>query len=288
MQRVLDKVVAITGAARGLGRSHAVRLAEEGADIIALDVCADAATARYAGATVSDLDETVRLIEKAGRRAVAKRADVRDREALRTALDEGVAELGRLDVVIPNAGISPLGADLPIAAFTETLDVNLLGALNTVHAALPHLGEGASIILMGSVSGLMPRYDGNAGVGPGAAGYSFSKRILAEYAEWLSVQLAPSGRRVNVVHPTNVATELIQNEAAYRTFRPDLEAPTLADVEAVMRPMHGMPIAYLEPVDISHAVVYFASDESRYVTGAQLKIDGGLIAKLGAGFDPRG
>ncbi|MEV0322107.1 mycofactocin-coupled SDR family oxidoreductase [Streptomyces sp. NPDC050658] len=285
MNRVAGKVVVITGAARGLGRSHAVRLAEEGADIIALDVCADSANAEYAGATPADLTETVRLVEKAGRRAVARTADVRDRAALEQAVSEGVAELGgRLDVVVANAGINPMGADKPVSAFTETVDVNLVGTLNTVHAALPHLGENASIVLMGSVAGLLPRYDGNPGAGPGPAAYAFSKHAISEYANWLSVQLAPSGKRVNVVHPTNIATDLLKNEAAYRTFRPDLESPTAADVEMVFQMSHGMPIAYLEPNDVSHAVVYLASDESRYITGAQLKIDAGMIGKIEAGF----
>ncbi|WP_405987774.1 mycofactocin-coupled SDR family oxidoreductase [Streptomyces sp. NBC_00986] len=288
MNRVAGKVVAITGAARGLGRSHAVRLAEEGADIIALDVCQDASTAEYAGSRPSDLDETARLVEKTGRRAVVRQVDVRDRSSLSTALDEAVAELGRLDVVIPNAGISPMGPDRPLSAFTETLDVNFIGAANTVHAALPHLAEGGSVILIGSVAGLMPRYDGNTGVGHGAAGYSLSKHLLTEYADWLAIQLAPSNRRVNVIHPTNVPTELIKNEAAYRTFRPDLENPTADDVEPVFKSVHGMPIAYVETADVSHAVVFLASDESRYITGAQLRIDGGMVAKLQAGYDPRG
>ncbi|NGO68695.1 mycofactocin-coupled SDR family oxidoreductase [Streptomyces boncukensis] len=288
MNRVMDKVVAITGAARGLGRSHAVRLAEEGADIIALDVCADATTPQYAGATPSDLGETARLVEKTGRRAVTRQVDVRDRAALDAALDEAVTELGRLDVLVVNAGINPVGPDRPISAFAETIDINLVGAINTVHSALPHLGDGSSVIVTGSAAGLMPRYDGANGVGPGAAAYAYSKHALAEYAERLAVRLAPSGTRVNVVHPTNAPTDLIKNPAAYRTFRPDLENPTAEDVEMVYANMHGMPIAYLDEADVSHAVVYLASDESRYVTGAQLRIDAGLIGKLEAGFNPMG
>ncbi|MET9448443.1 mycofactocin-coupled SDR family oxidoreductase [Streptomyces cinerochromogenes] len=285
MNRVLNKTVAITGAARGLGRSHAVRLAEEGADIIALDVCEDSSTARYAGATRTDLDETATLVEKAGRRVVTRQVDVRDRAALQQAFEEAVAELGGLDVVVANAGISPISPDAPVTAFTEAIDVNLVGTVNTVHAALPHLGDGASIVLTGSVAGLMPRYDGAAGVGHGAAGYAFSKHMIAEYGERLAVRLAPSGMRVNVVHPTNAPTDLLKNPAAYRTFRPDLENPTADDVEQVFQRMHGMPIAYLDTSDVSHAVVFLASDESRYITGAQLKIDAGLVGKLEAGFN---
>lgn len=286
MNRVLDRVAVITGAARGLGRSHAIRLAEEGADIIALDVCEDASSAQYAGATPDDLGETARLVEKTGRRAVVRQVDVRDRGALDTAIGEAVAELGRLDIVIANAGISPIGPDRPVSAFTETIDVNLIGTMNTVHAALGHLGEGASVVLTGSVSGLMPRYDGATGVGHGAAGYAYSKHAIAEYAERLAVRLAPFGIRVNVVHPTNAPTELLKNPAAFRAFRPDLESPTAEDVELVFKGMHGMPIAYLDAVDVSHAIVFLASPESRYITGAQLTIDAGLLGKLRAGFNP--
>ncbi|MGC5016849.1 mycofactocin-coupled SDR family oxidoreductase [Streptosporangium sp. DT93] len=278
MTRVAGKVVAITGAARGLGRSHAVRLAEEGADVIVLDVGDDAVR--------SDLDETARLVEKAGRRVVVKQADVRDRAALGQAVDEAVASLGRLDVVIPNAGINPIGPGRPVSAFADTIDVNLAGTINTVHAALPHLTEGGSIILMGSVAGLMPRYDGTGASGPGGAGYAFSKKMVAEYGDWLAVQLAPSGTRVNVVHPTNVPTKLIENDAYWKTFRPDLEKPTAADVEGIYKAIHGIPIAYLEAADVSHLIVYLASDESRYVTGQQLKIDAGLLGKLAAGYMP--
>ncbi|MEU9191201.1 mycofactocin-coupled SDR family oxidoreductase [Streptomyces sp. NPDC048484] len=284
MGRVEGKVVMITGAARGLGRSHAVRLAEEGADVIAIDVCEQPSAVEYASSTPSDLSETARLIEKSGRKAVTKQVDVRDRIGLKQAIDEAVAELGRLDVVIPNAGISPLGVDRPLSAFTDTVDINLVGAMNTVHAALPHLESGASIILMGSVAGLMPRSDGGGASGPGGAGYSFSKKMLDEYANWLSVQLAPGGTRVNIVHPTNCATEMFQNSAVYRTFRPDLEDPTPEDAEVTFKAIHGMPMAYLEPVDVSHAIVYLASEESRYVTGLQLKIDGGMLNKFAAGF----
>jgi NAD(P)-dependent dehydrogenase (short-subunit alcohol dehydrogenase family) len=278
MTRVAGKVVVITGAARGLGRSHAVRLAEEGADIIALDLADDSAP--------SDLDDTAKLVEKTGQRVVTKHADVRDRVALATVIGEAVAELGRLDVVIPNAGINPIGPDRPVSAFADTVDVNLVGTMNTVHASLPHLTEGGSIILMGSVAAFMPRYDGTGAAGPGGSGYAFSKKIVTEYGDWLAVQLASSGTRVNVVHPTNVPTNLINNDAYWKTFRPDLENPTAADVEGIYRMIHGMPIAYLDAADVSNLIVYLASDESRYVTGQQLKIDAGLLGKLAGGFVP--
>jgi SDR family mycofactocin-dependent oxidoreductase len=281
MGRVEGKVVAITGAARGQGRSHAVRLAEEGANIIALDACQDIEVAQYPMATVEDLEETVRLVEKAGGKVFSKQVDVRDRAAVRTAIDEGVAELGRLDVVIPNAGISVLGADRPIAAFTDTVDINLGGVINTVHAAIPHLGAGGSVIIVGSMVGLITQRGEAGPMGPGGAAYSFAKSTLIQYVNWLALQLAPTGQRVNAIHPTNVDTDMIQNDSVYRLFRPDLEKPTKEDGTAAFYMLHAMPIPYVDPLDVSHAVTYLASDESRYVTGLHLKIDAGALLKRG-------
>ncbi|MEV6055628.1 mycofactocin-coupled SDR family oxidoreductase [Streptomyces sp. NPDC052107] len=279
MGRVEGKVVAITGAARGQGRSHALRLAEEGADIIALDICQEIPVADYGMSTSTDLEETAELVRKLGRRAVTRELDIRDRPALDRAFAEAVEELGRLDVVVANAGISPVGMDRPLSAFTETIDVNLLGSISTVHAALPHLVDGGSVIVMGSVAGLAPELAGNAVAGPGGYGYSFSKKTLVDYVDWLAVQLAPKGTRVNAVHPGNVATRMVQNESTYRTYRPDLEHPTEADAEVLFRNFHAMGVPLLDPIDISHAVVYLASDESRYLTGVQLKIDAGALAQ---------
>ncbi|MFB7864107.1 mycofactocin-coupled SDR family oxidoreductase [Streptomyces sp. NPDC056069] len=279
MGRVDGKVVAITGAARGQGRSHALRLAEEGADIIAFDICQDIPVADYGMSTGTELDETAELVRKSGRRAVVRQVDIRDRAALDRAFAETVGELGRLDAVVANAGISPVGMDRPLNAFTDTIDVNLLGTISTVHAALPHLADGASVIVMGSVAGLAPELAGNAVAGPGGYGYSFAKKTLVDYVNWLAVQLAPKGTRVNAVHPGNVATRMVQNESTYRTYRPDLEHPTEADAEVLFRNFHAMGVPLLDPIDISHAVVYLASDESRYLTGVQLKIDAGALAE---------
>ncbi|MEH0844143.1 mycofactocin-coupled SDR family oxidoreductase [Micromonospora sp. CPCC 205711] len=282
MGRVEGKVVAITGAARGQGRSHAVRLAEEGADIIALDICQESGVTPYPLATSEELDETARLVEKAGRRVFTKIVDVRDRAALQAAIDEGVAALGGLHVVVANAGISALGADKPVEAFTETIDVNLNGAINTVHAALPHLGEGSSIIVIGSAVGLIPGHGDPGPMGPGGAGYSVAKQTLVLYVNSLALQLAPSNRRINAVHPANCNTPMIQNDTMYGIFRPDLENPTKEDGEQGFYAFQAMPIPYVEPVDVSHAVTYLASDESRYVTGLQLKVDAGALVKRGA------
>jgi SDR family mycofactocin-dependent oxidoreductase len=281
MGRVEGKVVAITGAARGQGRSHAVRLAEEGADIIAIDLCEDIDVVEYPMATYEDLEETARLVEKTGRRAFVKQADVRDPAALKAAIDEGVAELGRLDVVVANAGISQFGPQKPISVFTTTVDINLIGALNTVHAAMPHLQPGASIILIGSAAGLMAGHESDPRMGPGGAAYRFAKQTLVNYVNFLTLELAPQGTRVNAIHPTNVNTDMIQNEATYRMFRPDLENPTRQDGEMGFYMLQAMPVPYVEPIDVSHAVTYLASDESRFVTGLQFKVDAGALTKRG-------
>ncbi|TAM64488.1 mycofactocin-coupled SDR family oxidoreductase [Mycobacterium sp.] len=282
MGRVEDKVVFITGAARGQGRSHAVHLAEEGADIIAVDICADIASNDYPLARREDLEETARLVEKTGRRIVTAEADVRDRTALAEALSAGISELGKLDVVVANAGICPLGEGKEVDAFVDAVDVDLIGVMNAVHVALPHLHEGASIIMTGSVAGLLS--NSSSGGGPqgfGGAGYNLAKRVIVEYSTTLAVKLAPKSIRVNAVHPSNCDTPMLQSEPMYRTFRPDLPNPTVEEAEVGFRAMQAMPIAWVDPSDISYAVLYLASDESRYVTGMQLRVDGGATIQRG-------
>ncbi|MEV0358239.1 mycofactocin-coupled SDR family oxidoreductase [Nocardia sp. NPDC050697] len=280
MGRVEGKVAFITGAARGQGRSHAVRLAEEGADIIAVDLCADIATVGYALATPEDLEETANLVAKTGRRIVTAKADVRIAAELQKAVDDGVRELGKLDIVVAQAGIAGMKGEPQLQAWTDVINTNLIGTINAIQVSLPHLREGASVIATGSTASLIDisKVD-QPGKDPGGMAYVHSKRALTAYVYELGRQLAPRGIRANVVHPTNCNTPMLQSEPMYRSFRPDLEHPTRADAEPVFAVQQAMPIRYVEPEDISNAVVYLASEESRYVTGLQLRVDGGGYLK---------
>jgi SDR family mycofactocin-dependent oxidoreductase len=280
--RVQDKVVLITGGARGQGRSHAVKLAQEGADVILFDICHDIDTNGYSLATPHDLEEAGLEVEKTGRRAITAEVDVRDRSGVDAALASAVEELGRLDVVVANAGICPLGDDGPITAFADAFDVDFVGVINTVHAALPYLGAGASVIVIGSVAGLLSEASGGATGpgGPGGAGYNLAKQLLDRYARGLAAQLAPLSIRANAIHPTNVNSPMLNSEPMFRTFRPDLANPTRDDALLAFPAMQAMPIPYMEPEDTSNAVCFLASDESRYVTGLQFRIDAGAMLKL--------
>ena len=280
MGRVQGKVAFVTGAGRGQGRSHAVRLAEEGADIIAVDLCHNVATVRYPLATSDDLKETARLVEKLDRRIVAVEADVRERAQLIAALDRGIAELGRLDIVVAQAGILSQKAEQQLQAWTDVVDTNLIGIINAVHAALPRLTSGASIIATGSTAAYMnvlPMQQ--VGTDPGGVAYMVAKRLLSQFMHDLARELAPRQIRANVIHPTNVNTDMLHNEGMYRSFRPDLEAPTREDATPAFHVQQAMPIPWIEPVDISNAVLFLASDEARYVTGMQLRVDAGGYLK---------
>jgi SDR family mycofactocin-dependent oxidoreductase len=275
--RVEGKVAFITGVARGQGRAHAVRLAEEGAHIIGVDLPEDYVNPTYPMATQDDLDETIALVEKHDRRIIARRADVRDRAAMKAVVDEAVAELGRLDIVIANAGICPLGP-LPPETFLEVFDTDFLGVVNAINVAYPHLKDGASIIATGSVAALIPGAVDDPSNGPGGAGYSFAKNSIARLVRELALTFAPRSIRVNAVHPTNVSTDLLFNEPMYRIFRPDIENPTRDDAMLAFPAMQMLPIPFVEPEDISNAVLFLASDEARYVTGLTMTVDAGATA----------
>lgn len=280
MGRVQGKVAFVTGAARGQGRSHAVRLAEEGADIIAVDLCRDIETIQYPLSTPEDLKETARLVEEKGRRIVAVEADVREPAQLRAALERGIEELGHLDIVVAQAAIAGMRGEPPIQAWIDVIGTNLVGVINAIHAALPHLKEGASIIATGSTAALMiVRPMPEAGTDPGGVAYMVAKQSLSHFVHELATTLAPRNIRANVVHPTNVNTPMLHNDPMYRSFRRDLENPTREDAEKAFPAQQAMPIPYVEPVDISNAVLFLASDEARYVTGMQLRVDAGGYLK---------
>lgn len=279
------KVVFITGAARGQGRSHAVRLAEEGADIIAVDICAPIETMGYPLATPEDLDQTAKEVEAHGRRIVARQGDVRDRAGLDQVLQEGLSELGHLDVVIANAGICPLKPDPTLCrAFVDAVDVDLLGTMNTVAVSLPHLQAGASVIVTGSTAGMIKGTTEMIGGSTGGVGYAWAKQVLARYVEVLALQLAPHSVRMNAIHPTNCDTHLLQNEDIYRAFRPDLAHPTREDAIAAFPAMQAMPIPFIDPSDVSALVAFLASDESRYMTGLNIRLDAGAMLKATPAF----
>jgi len=280
MGRVEGKVVFITGAARGQGRAHALRLAAEGADIIGIDICEDIESNGYPMSSREDLDETVRMVEKLDRRMIASVADVRDRAAVKAAVDAGVAELGKLDAVVANAGICPLGSSKPFDAFVDAFDVDFIGVVNTVHTAVPYLRSGASIITTGSVAGLLAAGDPNLGpIGPGGVGYNLAKQWVDVYTKRIAGLLAPQSIRANVIHPTNCNTPMLNSDQMYRMFRPDLPEPTRDDALLAFPAMQAMPVPYVEPRDVSNIVCFLASDESRYVTGAQFIVDAGALLK---------
>ena len=275
--RVAGKVAFITGAARGQGRSHAIRLAQEGADIIAVDLAGQIGSVPYPMATPDDLAETVKEVEALDRRIVATQADVRDYAAVKAALDDGVAQLGHLDIVSANAGIFSFGTldQLSETEWRDMIDVNLTGVWHTAKAAIPHLraAGGGSMILTSSGLGL----EGMPNVGH----YVTAKHGIVGLMRTLALELAPDMIRVNSLHPTTVNTDMIQNAATYELFASDLpEAERTREVVSErFQSINALPIPWVEPVDISNAVIWLASDESRYVTGVTLPIDAGELLK---------
>jgi (+)-trans-carveol dehydrogenase len=275
--RVEQKVAFITGAGRGQGRSHAVKLAAEGADIIAIDICHDVEGA-LPMATPDDLAETVKLVEAQDRRIIAAQADVRDLGALEAAVAAGVGEFGRLDIVVANAGIASLGGpvqEMSSGNWKDTIDINLTGLWNTARAAIPHLiagGRGGAIVLTSSVGGMHAM--------PNMSHYVSAKHGVIGLMRSLAVELGQYGIRVNSVLPTNVNTPMFMNDGTYRLFRPDLENPTAADVETIAAQfMHVLPHGWVEPEDVSNAILFLASDEARYITGVPLPVDLGALLK---------
>jgi SDR family mycofactocin-dependent oxidoreductase len=277
MGRVAGHVALITGAARGQGRSHAIRLADEGADIIAVDICEQIEGAFHSMATDDDLKETVRAVEALGRRVFSAKVDVRDRVTLAEAVDAGVAELGRLDIVSANAGIGTISpvVDMDERDWRNVLDVNLTGAFFTAKAAVPHIiagGRGGSVIFTSSVYGMTG--------GPNCGHYASAKHGLIGLMRTLARELGPKFIRVNAICPGNVDTPMIANEAVMRLFMPHLEHPTREDA---MKPdsnyvaINALPVPWVEPVDITNALLFLASDDARFITGVALPVDAGFL-----------
>ena len=275
MGRLDGKVAFITGAARGQGRSHAIRMAQEGADILAIDLAAQIGTVPYAMATPADLDETVRQVEALDRRIVASIADVRDYDAVKSSLDAGVAQLGHLDIVSANAGIESFAPaeQLTDEQFTDMLQVNLMGVWHAAKAAVPHLraAGGGSMIFTSSFAGLAPLANN--------AHYTAAKHGVVGLMRVMATELAPDNIRVNTVNPTMVNTDMVQNEFTHKLFRPDRENPTMEEFAEAAATINLLPIPWVEPIDISNAVLWLASDEARYVTGITLPIDAGALLK---------
>jgi len=260
--RVAGKVAFITGAGRGQGRSHAIRLAEEGADIIAIDICADYPTVGYGMATEAELAETVKAVEALDRRIIAAQADVRDAQALKGAMDAGVAELGQLDIVCANAGICTVQAwdEVTPAVWQDTIDTNLTGVWNTMVAAVPHLiaNGGGSIICTSSTAGIKGL--------PYLAPYVAAKHGVVGIAKTMANELAKHSIRVNTVHPTGVDTPMGSGLGG-------LDSLLSKDQNLGPIFMNTLPGEIVDPRDISNAVLFIASDEARYVTGLEYTVD---------------
>jgi (+)-trans-carveol dehydrogenase len=275
--RVEGKVAFITGAARGQGRAHAVRLAQEGADIIAVDICKQIDSVRIPLSTPEDLAETADLVKSHNRRIYTAEVDVRDYDALKAAVDDGVEQMGRLDIIVANAGIGNGGETLDKTSepdWADMIDVNLGGVWKTVKAGVPHIlagGRGGSIILTSSVGGLKAY--------PHTGHYVAAKHGVVGLMRTFAVELGAQNIRVNSVHPTNVNTPLFMNEPTMKLFRPDLENPGPDDMKVVGQLMHTLPIGWVEPEDIANAVLFLASDEARFITGVTLPVDGGSCLK---------
>ncbi|MFF3567527.1 mycofactocin-coupled SDR family oxidoreductase [Nocardia jiangxiensis] len=268
-------VAFITGAGRGQGRAHAVRLAREGVDIIGIDICEDIPSMNYPNATAEDLDETVRLVEEQGRRMVARQADVRDFHGLQKAFDEGLAEFGRVDIILANAGIVRLGPESDfLTEWQDVIDVNLTGVFHTIRAALPALragGRGGSIVLTSSSAGLK----GTASVQASGTAYTAAKRGLVGLMQCLANELAPEWIRVNTIHPTGVISGMTQNPVM-QAMMAEAAAGGQNDISTMQ---NALPISILEASDIANAVAFLVSEQAKFITGVQWPLDAGFSVR---------
>ncbi len=272
MGQLDGKVALISGAARGQGRSHALKLASLGADIIAFDICENIESVEYPLATRADLDETVKLVEDLDRRIVASVADVRNMAAVQQVVDAGVAQLGGIDIVLANAGICPMTGDVgqQYQAFIDSIEVMLIGVYNTVTAAEPYLlqrPDGGSIVITSSTSGLKALGDGTAGVN----GYIAAKHGVVGLMRSWAKKLGPRNIRVNTIHPTGVNSPMVANEAFGRYVA---EHPEIAnDLQNIL------PVQMLEVGDVSDVIAFLCLPEGRYVHGHTLVVDAGFTTR---------
>jgi SDR family mycofactocin-dependent oxidoreductase len=276
MGQLDGKVAFITGVARGQGRSHALALAREGADIIGLDLCSKPSTTAYAGATREDLEETARMVKEAGGQLHAEVADTRDYDQVKAVFDRGIDRFGRVDIVIPNAGICSGAKTWEISPqdWREMIDINLNGVFHTVKAAVPTLisqGDGGSIVFIGSTEALKGAEN--------ISSYAASKHGVTGLMTSLARELGQYQIRVNSVNPTCVDTHMINNDFVYGLFRPDLDKPTREDVVETFSGTHLLPVPWIDPRDVSSAILYLVTEPGRYVTATSMVIDAGFIVK---------
>jgi (+)-trans-carveol dehydrogenase len=276
MAKLQGKVALITGAARGQGRSHAVRLAEDGADIVAIDIAAPIPTAYDPAATPADLQLTAKLVEAEGVRVLAAEADVRDQAALDQVITRALAAFGHIDIVVANAGTASHAPtwELTDDQWQNVIDVNLTGVWRTVKACVPSMiarGQGGAVVLTSSLAGLH-------GYG-NIAGYVAAKHGVNGLMRTLANELGPHNIRVNTVCPGLINTDMMMNDGTYAMFRPDVQHPTLEDAKVVFRTMQLLPLDWLEPRDVSNAIAFLVSDEARAITGVALPVDGGQLQR---------
>ena len=269
------RVALITGAARGQGRSHAVAMAEAGADVVVTDICAEIGSVPYALAAVHDLEETAHLVEKSGRRALAVEADVRNREAMEVAVAQAIAELGKVDIVVANAGICGFGLmpELTEPQWDDMLAVNLTGVFNTFRAVVPHMIERRYGRLVATSSGA-----GRTGA-PNLSHYAATKWGVIGFVKSVALEVAAHGITANVVCPATVDTPMVHNEALYSLFAPDIEAPSKEAVRPRYEAMNPMRVAWLDPQEISNAVLFLVSDRSAFISGETIEVSAGGSAQ---------
>lgn len=276
MTELEGRVAFITGAARGQGRAHAVRLARDGVDVIGIDICADIASMGYPNGSEEELEETVRLVEKEGRRMVARKADVRDYDGLCAAFAAGYEEFGRVDIIIANAGIVRLGTESEdfLREWNDVIDTNLTGVYHTVRAALPAMregGRGGSIVITSSTAGLK----GTPSLNAAGNAYSAAKRGVVALMQNLATYLAPEWIRVNTIHPTGVASGMTINAAMAAL----MEQAAAGGDNAIAGMQNALPLPMLQPEDVANAVAFLVSEEAKFITGIQWPLDAGFTVR---------